>query len=111
MQSAVISARATIAKAEALIVINERKFASVKKKWEELEAAKTQVEEILSAHSSKLESLQAQLTAKGFLSEEELRPRLSWRLRKRVSTRCIASENKSVLWQTRIISLLLLFLL
>ena len=76
MQSAeqvIITARATIAKAEALIKINEQKLATARKKLEELEAAKTQAEENLSTHSSRLESLRAQLAAKKFLSEEELR--------------------------------------
>ena len=68
-----IDARATIAKAEALIAINEQKFAHAKKKLEELEAARTQVKEGLSAHSSRLAFLRAQLAAKEFLSEEELR--------------------------------------
>jgi len=68
----IISARATIAKTEALIAINEQKYANARKKLEELEAVKTHVEESLSAHSSRLESLQAQLAAKEFLSEEEL---------------------------------------
>ena len=35
--------------------------------------AKTQVQENLAAHSSRLESLQTQLATKRFLSEEELR--------------------------------------
>ena len=56
-----------------MIAINEHKLATARKKLEELEAAKTQVEENLSAHSSKLESLRVQLAAKRFLSEEELR--------------------------------------
>ena len=38
-----------------------------------METAKIQAEENLSAHSSRLESLLAQLAAKWFLSEEELR--------------------------------------
>jgi len=37
-----------------------------------MEAAKKQVQENLIAHSSKLESLQAQLAMKKFLSEEKL---------------------------------------
>jgi len=40
---------------------------------EELEAAKKLVQDDLTAHSSKLESLQVQLATKRFLSEEELR--------------------------------------
>ena len=76
MQSAeqvIITARATIAKAEALIAINEQKLATARKKLEKLEAARMQVEENLSTHSSRLESLRAQLAAKKFLTEEELR--------------------------------------
>ena len=56
-----------------MIAINEHKLATARKKLEELEAAKTQVEENLSAHSSKLKSLRAQLATRRFLSEEELR--------------------------------------
>jgi len=46
---------------------------SLLEKGRELETAKIQAKENLSAHSSRLESLQAQLAAKRFLSEEELR--------------------------------------
>ena len=56
-----------------MIKINEQKLATVRKKLEELEAAKAQAEENLSTHSSRLEFLRAQLAAKKFLSEEELR--------------------------------------
>ena len=72
-EQVIISARATIAKAEALIAINEQKLATARKKLEELEAVRMQVEEHLSTHSSRLESLRAQLAARKFLSEEELR--------------------------------------
>ena len=89
----------SIAKAEALIAINEQKFTTARKKLEELEAARTRVEENLSTYSSRLESLRAQLAAKP-----------SWRLRKCVSMRYIASENKSVLWLIKIISLPPVFL-
>jgi len=56
-----------------LIEINEQKLIAVRKRLEELETARTQVKQNLSAHSSILESLQAQLAMKRFLSEEELR--------------------------------------
>ena len=56
-----------------MIAINEKKLATAKKKLEELEAARTQVEENLSTHSSRLEYLRAQLAARRFLSKEELR--------------------------------------
>ena len=56
-----------------MIETNEQKLVAARKRLEELETAKTQVEENLSAYSSRLESLQAQLAAKRFLSEEELR--------------------------------------
>ena len=69
----IATARATIARAQAFIEINEQKLAAARKRLEELETAKIQAEENLSAHFSRLESLQAQLTAKKFLSEEELR--------------------------------------
>jgi len=72
-EQVIVTARATIAKVEALIKINEQKLVAARKKLEELETTKIQTEENLSAHFSRLESLQAQLTAKKFLSEEELR--------------------------------------
>jgi len=56
-----------------LIQINEQKLAVVRKRLEELEAAKKLIQEDLSAHSSKLESLQVQLATRRFLTEEELR--------------------------------------
>ena len=65
-EQVIATARATIAKAEALIKINEQKLAAARKKLEELETAKIQTEENLSAHSSILESLQAQVAAKKF---------------------------------------------
>ena len=55
-----------------MIEINEQKLAATRKRLEELENARTQAEESVSVHSSRLESLQAQLAAKRFLSEEEL---------------------------------------
>ena len=56
-----------------MIEANEQKLAVAKKRQEELEAAKTQVQENLTAHSSRLESLQAQLATRRFLIEEKLR--------------------------------------
>jgi len=56
-----------------LIQIYGQKLAAVRKRLEELEAAKRRIQEDLTARSSKLESLQAQLAMKKFLSEEELR--------------------------------------
>jgi len=56
-----------------LIEVNEQKLATARKKLEELETVKIQAEENVFAHSSRLESLRAQLAAKKFLSEEELR--------------------------------------
>ena len=50
-----------------------QKLAVARKKLEELKTVKTQVQENLVAHSSRLESLQTQLATKRFLSEEELR--------------------------------------
>jgi len=55
-----------------LIKIKEQKLAAARKRLEELENAKIQAEENLSAHSSWLESLQAQLAAKRFLPKEKL---------------------------------------
>jgi len=56
-----------------LIQVNEQKLAAARERLKELEAAKKLVQEDLTAHSSKLESLQEQLATKRFLSEEELR--------------------------------------
>ena len=69
----IATARATIARAQALIEINEQNVVAARKRLEGLKTARTQVEENLFAHSSRLESLQAQLATKRFLSEEELR--------------------------------------
>ena len=57
----IANTQAAITKAQALIQVNEQKLVAVRKRLEELEAAKKQVQEDLSARSSKLESLQAQL--------------------------------------------------
>jgi len=54
-----------------LIETNEQKLVAARKRLKELEIARTQVEKNLSAHSSRLESLQAQLAMKRFLSEVE----------------------------------------
>jgi len=70
---AIINARAAIAKAEAIIVSNEGTLATVEKRLQEQQAAKARAEESQTIHSSRLESLRAQLAAKPFLSEEELR--------------------------------------
>jgi len=56
-----------------LIQVNEQKLAIARKRLKELEAAKKRIQEDLTARSSKLESLQAQLATKKFISEEELR--------------------------------------
>ena len=94
-----------------MIEANEQKLIVVRKKLEELETVRTLVQENLTAHSSKLESLRAQLAARRFLSEEELRVQALMEAERELSTRCIVSENKSVLWRNRIISLLFLFVL
>jgi len=70
---AIINARSAIAKAEAVIANNEMTLATVRKRLEEQQAAKARAEESQTIHSSRLESLRAQLAAKSFLSEEELR--------------------------------------
>jgi len=69
----IANAQAAIAKAQALIQINEQKLATVKKRLEELEVTEKQVQEDLTARSSKLESFQAQLATRKFLSKNELR--------------------------------------
>ena len=69
----IANAQEANAKAQVLIQVNEQKLTAAKKKLKELEVTKKQVQENLIAHSSKLESLQAQLAMKKFLSEEELR--------------------------------------
>ena len=56
-----------------MIQVNKHKLVGGSKRLEELEATKKWIQEDLTARSSKLESLQAQLTSKKFLSEEELR--------------------------------------
>ena len=72
-EKVITTARVAIAKAQALIQVNEQKLAAARKRLEELEAAKKLVQEDLTAHSSKLESLQVQLATKRFLSKDELR--------------------------------------
>ena len=69
----IAKARDTIAKAEAVLAINEKKLVTIKEELAEQQAAKARAEESLSLHSSRVESLRAQLAAKPFLSEEELR--------------------------------------
>ena len=62
------SVRAAIAGVQALIHDNELKVANKQKRVEELEAAKSQVQQELDVHTSRLEALQAQLAAKKLLS-------------------------------------------
>jgi len=69
----IVSVRAVIAKAQALIHNNELKLANERKRVEELEAAKGQVQQELNVHTLKLGALQAQLATKKFISEEESR--------------------------------------
>ena len=54
-EQVITTARATIARAQALIETNEQKLVAARKRLEELETAKIQAEENLSAHSSRLE--------------------------------------------------------
>ena len=72
-EQVITNAQEAIAKTQVLIQVNEWKLAAAKRRLEELEATKKQVQEDLAARSSKLESLHAQLAMKKFLSEEELR--------------------------------------
>ena len=69
----IASARMTITKSQALIQYHELNHANEKRKVEELETTKHQVQKKLDDHSSKLESLWTQLTSKNLLSDEELR--------------------------------------
>ena len=63
-EQVITTTRVAIAKAQALIQVNEQKFATARERLEELEAAKKLVQEDLTAHSFKLESLQAQLATR-----------------------------------------------
>ena len=92
------TAQAVIAKAQALIQVNEQKLAAARKRLEELEAVKKRIQEDLTARSSKLKSLQAQLAMKKFLSEEELRVQAWAEVEKAASARCSASGTGSILW-------------
>ena len=56
-EQVITTARAAIAKTQALIHVNKQKLAAVRKRLEELKAAKKRVQEDLTGHSSKLESL------------------------------------------------------
>ena len=96
-EQVITTTRAAIAKVQALIQVNEQKLAACRKRLIELEAAKKRVQEDLAAHSSKLESFQAQLATKRFLSEKELQVRLGQKLRRHVSTRCSTSGNGFIL--------------
>ena len=71
-EQVITTARITIARAQALIEANEQKLIAARKRLGELEIVRTHLQENLTAHSSKLESLQAQLATKRFLSKEEL---------------------------------------
>ena len=73
VEQVITTARITIARAQALIEANDQKLVAARKRLEELENARAQVQENLSAHFSKLESVQALLATKRFLSKEELR--------------------------------------
>ena len=75
VEGVIASAQAAIAKAQALIHDNELKLANERKRVEELEAAKGQVQEELDVHTLKLEAFQPQFVTKKLLPEEELRPR------------------------------------
>ena len=72
-EQVIATAQIIIAKAQALIQVNEQKLVVARKKLEELKTAKTQVQENLVSHSSRLESLQSQLAMKRFLLEKELK--------------------------------------
>ena len=74
-EQVIFSTRDTIAKAEAVLALNEEKLVSLKKDLEEQRAATARAEESLSLQSSRVESLRMQLAARNFLSEAELRDR------------------------------------
>jgi len=69
----IASTRVVIAKAQALIWDNKQKLANEKKRVEEFEATRDQVQQELNVQSSQVEAFQAQLTLKKLLSDEELR--------------------------------------
>jgi len=73
MEDVIASARVAIAKAQALIQDHELKLANEKKRVEELESIRHRAQKELEDHSSKLETLRAQLASKTLLSDEELR--------------------------------------
>jgi len=58
-EQVIATTQAAIAKAQALIQVNEQRLAAIRKRLEELEAAKKRIQEDLTAHFSMLESLQA----------------------------------------------------
>ena len=64
-EDVIANARVAIAKAQTLIQDHELKLA-IKKKVKELEATRHQVQKELADHSSKLETLRAQLASKPF---------------------------------------------
>jgi len=59
MEDVIASARVAIAKTPALIQDHELKFANEKKRVEELETTRGQVQQELDVHALKLEALQA----------------------------------------------------
>ena len=73
VESIITSSRAVIAKEQALIQDNEQKLTNKKKKMEEFEAAKSQVQQEINVRTSKLEALLAQLITRKLSSNEELR--------------------------------------
>ena len=73
VESIITSSRAMIAKEQALIQDNEQKLMNKKKKMEEFEVAKSQVQQEINVHTSKLEALLAQLVARKLSSNEKLR--------------------------------------
>ena len=108
-EQVIATAQVAIAKAQALIQVNEQKLAVARKKLEELETAKTQVQENLVAHSFRLESLQSQLATKRFLSEEELRVQALAEAEKARQQEMQRLQERIRSLVSRIISLLLLF--
>ena len=72
-EQVITTAQITIAKAQALIEVNEQKLTAARKRLEDSEAAKKLVQVDLAIHSSKFESLQVQLATKRFYPRKELR--------------------------------------
>ena len=93
----IATAQAAIAKVQVLIQVNEQKLATARKRLEELEVAKKQIQEDLTARSFKLKSLQVKLATKKFLSEKELKVQAWQRLRRHANVRCSASGTRFTL--------------